>query len=467
MAKIFCILRQNGEFWNVLKVLIHFMKDTKGNKQTETEQLTNAEQGSLLPVSQSNATSIIKQPWQLTKVQYDFNLIEKNIYTKIIEKCQKFMNGENDSNFQVENTEFGDYPVITFAINEIEGYRHYDRIRAALDRITHSSFGVPLEEGWDFDQINMFQEVKSGKEKGVVSMSLTIKFFDILRNMHIYKLLDTEVCYRFQSVYAERIYELLVNNKTKVSYMIENLKKMFKLEDKYKNNGDFIKRVILPAQKEMKEMDICPFYFEYELGREGRKVVRIDFIVIEKADAARKNEKIEQLKIETASVVKLSDDIIASVKACFPKLVIREDVKLKLMNAQLNFGVNETCGLIVQIKVKYDKAKAEGKIKGTMSAYFIGTLERMTEEQKQKIKELHTAKVVEKPKDDNVYPFKRINVGKDDEFYSFGEDDEYTYYTLKFIAHYAKVMNYSKKQVMEQGFEELDNGYWRIKKEEK
>lgn len=66
---------------------------------------------------------------------------------------------------------------------------------------------------------------------------------------------------KFRSVYALRFYEKVVGQNTPVTYTIDELRAMFKLEKKYKLNKDFIKKVVQAAKDELDE--ISPWSFDY------------------------------------------------------------------------------------------------------------------------------------------------------------------------------------------------------------
>jgi plasmid replication initiation protein len=63
--------------------------------------------------------------------------------------------------------------------------------------------------------------------------------------------------------------------KTPLTYQIEDLKAMFKVEGMYAQPADFIKRVIEPAKQELNKKS--PYSFTYTKGKEGRKVVKLTF----------------------------------------------------------------------------------------------------------------------------------------------------------------------------------------------
>ncbi len=348
----------------------------------------NLESGTVkLPVAVDKALSLngFVQSWYLTKMRYDFSLIEKNIFLKIVEKGQKFIKKEylgKNCNVEVEMGFSGEEATVTFPISEIAGKSHnYQLIKENLISLSEKRFGLPIDEGWDFAEMYLFSKIESSKQKGLMRVKLTNEFWKAFYNLKVFKVIDPNVAYKFRSVYTERIYELLVGNSTVISFELKHIRTMFCLENKYASNYDFINRVIKSSQKEMKELEDCPFYFEYELGYEGRTAKNISFRVIDKAKADMRARNLQALKEDTEGV-ELNETVRDTIRRYFPRMTMRDDVELKMKRAQKILGVKGFCDKIEELYVKAKNLKDNGQLKGTMSSYFIGSLDR-TSEQKQ------------------------------------------------------------------------------------
>ena len=267
--------------------MLNMADQEKENSIENTESLGSGT--SKLPVAVDKALSLngFVQSWYLTKMRYDFSLIEKNIFLKIVEKGQKFIKKEylgKNCNVEIEMGFSGEEATVTFPISEIAGKSHnYQLIKENLVSLSEKRFGLPIDEGWDFSEMYLFSKIESSKQKGLMRVKLTNEFWKAFYNLKVFKVIDPNVAYKFRSVYTERIYELLVGNSTVITFELKHIRTMFCLENKYASNYDFINRVIKSSQKEMKELEDCPFYFEYELGYEGRTAKNISFRVIDKA----------------------------------------------------------------------------------------------------------------------------------------------------------------------------------------
>ncbi|MEG2985018.1 MAG: replication initiation protein [Peptostreptococcaceae bacterium] len=80
--------------------------------------------------------------------------------------------------------------------------------------------------------------------------------------------------------YAQRLYDLLrvwSGTKQVINYEVEELKELLQIDKKYNLYGDFKRRVILPAIKELN--DTGYFNIDIKENKIGRKVDSIDFIV--------------------------------------------------------------------------------------------------------------------------------------------------------------------------------------------
>lgn len=114
--------------------------------------------------------------------------------------------------------------------------------------------------------------------------------------------------------YAQRLYDLLrvwSGTKQVINYEVSELKDLLQIEEKYNLYGDFKRRVILPAIKELNETG----YFEIEIkeNKVGRKVESIDFYVkdLDKRKYFSKEEIIKEIPsivLEDVAITSSSDE---------------------------------------------------------------------------------------------------------------------------------------------------------------
>ncbi len=117
------------------------------------------------------------------------------------------------------------------------------------------------------------------EKKGVVALSFTKWVKPYLQELQgaytSYRLLEIK---HLKSSHAMRLYELIMQFKStgfKVD-SLDNLKRYFGVEDKYKRWVDFDKRVLKKATKEIN--DCTAYAVKYQPQKKGRKVVGVKFI---------------------------------------------------------------------------------------------------------------------------------------------------------------------------------------------
>jgi plasmid replication initiation protein len=115
------------------------------------------------------------------------------------------------------------------------------------------------------------------EKRGIVKFEIQPEIFEAILNFSKgFRKYELKTAFEFESIYAMRFYELLSGKEGEtITYSLNNLKIMFQIEYKYKLTTDFIRYIIMPAQKELKEK--APFSFEYKLEKKGKKIVGFTF----------------------------------------------------------------------------------------------------------------------------------------------------------------------------------------------
>ena len=129
------------------------------------------------------------------------------------------------------------------------------------------------------------------KGKGTITLifapALKPYLLELKKNFTSYAL---ENVLSLKSTYSIRIYELLKQYEKigERKFKVSTLKSILKVEKMYASYGDFKKRTIQAAQKELKEKcDIC---FEIEEIKKGRSVEEIKFLICKNMDFVRNKE---------------------------------------------------------------------------------------------------------------------------------------------------------------------------------
>ena len=217
------------------------------------------------------------QSYIVTSAKYDYSVYEKRILYRLIEMFQGLTKGiKLNEKIKLQQDLF-DVRIVTMPIALFlngEDDKNYARIKSAISSLEDKSFTYEDDKTWEV--IRIISEPKIDKYSESVRFRINPKvvsaFLDFSKGFSKYELVTAM---QFESVYAMRFYELLSEQKQPITYSIENLKIMFKIEGKYKLTADFIRYVIDPAKKELDKNS--PYSFEYKPLKTGRKITAIKF----------------------------------------------------------------------------------------------------------------------------------------------------------------------------------------------
>ena len=117
-----------------------------------------------------------------------------------------------------------------------------------------------------------------------------------------YRQYSLEIALNLPSPFAVRFYILMAKSASPLVYSIDELKAMFGMEDKYTQTADFIKKVILPAQKVLDDAAVSSFHFERI--KAGTKVTALKFYPVR-----REQPSDNQLAAKISTSIYLDKDI--------------------------------------------------------------------------------------------------------------------------------------------------------------
>jgi len=242
------------------------------------------------------------QSYILTTAKYDYSVYEKRILYRIIELMQEYTKGKTlNSRYSITKTMFDDIDVImpASAFLKDEKDQNYTRTKDALLSLNRKVIQYEDRESWG--AFNLIERPVVHKIRDNISfrISPTIAkaFLDFSKGFSKYEL---ETAMSFKSEYSMRFYELLSGQKKPITYSVENLKIMFKVEDKYKLTANFINKVIEPAKKELDEKS--PYSFEYKPVKLGRKITSIKFYPV--YQPKNRDAKIEAKRLQKSTSLK-------------------------------------------------------------------------------------------------------------------------------------------------------------------
>ncbi|MCA4808108.1 replication initiation protein [Myroides odoratimimus] len=253
----------------------------------------------------------VLQSYILTTAKYDYSVYEKRILYRIIELNQNLMEGKKlNSKYAVNPTLHRSFeyimPYSAFLTDEDKDKNH-KRIKEAF--LTLSQKIIEYENDVVYKCAGIVFNVKLEKRQDVISFYVADWIYNALMDFSKgYRKYELATAMSFQSEYSMRFYELFSNQAKPINYGIDTLKEMFGISDKYVGRpSDFIKRVVIPAKKELDELS--PYTFIYKELKTGRKITSLQFIPIyqaSKEDAILKSKQIGQ-KISTGFYLDATD----------------------------------------------------------------------------------------------------------------------------------------------------------------
>jgi len=214
-----------------------------------------------------------------TTAKYDYSVYEKRIIYRLVELAQCELEGISFRNGckKLEHDLFGlvniTIPIASLLPNEVIDKNHL-QIKKALISLSEKYLIYEDTEIWE--KINIVVLPKIQKRKSDISFTVDPKIWDCILNFSKgYRKFELKIAMQFESIYSMRFYELMSNQKSPITFVIEELKSIFQIENKYKASKDFIKRVIEPAKK---ELDLkSPYTFKYKMNKKGRSFYSITF----------------------------------------------------------------------------------------------------------------------------------------------------------------------------------------------
>lgn len=289
----------------------------------------------------------------------ELSLYEQRILLKVVEFAQQQLKGRLIKNcmFRMEHTL--DNVRIEIPVRYIltDGSKHYEDVREAASKLMGRRF-----EFWDTNSgawysSPLIYNVAYVEGGGLLSFYVSKMLFDVILDFTKgFCKYDLETALSLSSPYAVRMYALVASQSRPIVYTIGQLKKMFGVEDKYKQTRDFLIKVIDAAKKNLDDAQCNSF--TYSKIKSGKKVESICI-----APLRRRQLTPEELAAKV-SLKRLVDNEILVVLISYIGFTTKEISAHKIL-------LNEFCKLpyatdtIYNIERRYRKGK---KTKGYVIA---------------------------------------------------------------------------------------------------
>lgn len=272
----------------------------------------------------------VVQSYLFTTAVYDFNVYEKRIIYNLVRLAQSQLEGIklSDSLYKIDHA-YKDYLVVELPISDFltdQDDKNHSRIKAALKSLHQKTFTYQEDGVWECFSIIANPKIRLRSSK--VSFIVDSRVWDVLLNFTKgFSRYDLEIAFKLESTYSMRFYELLAGQKEPIVYSIENLRKEFKLDGKYKLNKDFIRRVVESAKN---ELDLkSPVTFTFRPLKEGKKITRIMFYPLRQEGKEPQDAFFKEIIRKYGSSVHLSsEEKRLLVEIGFSEIGIRNNLEL-------------------------------------------------------------------------------------------------------------------------------------------
>lgn len=334
-------------------------------------------------VSSPDEAKMILQSYVLTTAKYNFSVFEKRILYYCVKEAQKHLQGlKLDRNINIETIIHEPATEITMPISAIligEDDKNHFQVKTALYSLLDKKIVYEDHKVWTaFTMIQQPSVSKTGETATfTVNPILWQCILDFSKGFHPYEL---QAAMRFTSVYSMRLYEFVSNPKRgfEPEVPIDVIRGWFGLENKYPNNFDFIKRIIIPAQKDLDKS--APWSFDFEPIKEGRKYTKIKIIPRECPQNGDKELQAHVLERRTNISWDIPD---REVRAYLKDVIGYSDTELKnnretWKNASIYLG-DELRSIIQDKFIAGRTLEKQGLLHSTVKAYVVGSIKKIVE----------------------------------------------------------------------------------------
>lgn len=219
----------------------------------------------------------IVQSFLLSVTRVRLSLYEQRILTKIVEHGQSAIKGLSPMQYKHVENPFGN-ETIEIPIRYIlaDKSKDYAKVISACKALMRRQFEFYDPQTKTYYADTVIHNVLHVSGTGKVSFMVSKVLYKVMLDFSLgYKAYDLEKALNLPTPYAVRMYVLLNNQKTPLTWDVDKLKGMFGVEDKYKQTRDFIKKVIEPARVALVNNSCNGF--TYSRVTEGKKVVALRF----------------------------------------------------------------------------------------------------------------------------------------------------------------------------------------------
>lgn len=254
----------------------------------------------------------LTQSFLLSITRVRLSLYEQRIITKIVEHGQSVLTGLSTLQYKHVTNPFENEKIeVPIRYILTDGSKDYQKVITACKNLMSRKFEFYEPTTKTYYADTCIHNVKHVQGSGKVEFMVSRVLYDVMFNFQLgYKRYDLERALSLPTPYAVRMYVLLNEQTTPLTWDVEKLKSMFGVADKYKQTRDFIKKVIEPARVALVKANCNGF--TYSRVYEGNKVKSLRFFPV----------KVKEM--DTQKYTDLSTEGIINYKAV--QVMLREDM---------------------------------------------------------------------------------------------------------------------------------------------
>ena len=224
---------------------------------------------------------VTKSNYFIKNSSYDLSLEEQRIILTLSSMVQP-----EDQDFKVYTIKIAEFLELIGVVDQSK----YTELPKITRELMKKVFEINDEVTGDFLQVAWLSAVKYKKSSGEIDLEFSPHLKPYMLNLKgFYTKYKLHNILAMKSKYSPRLYELLKLNeyqKKGFSVHIDELRKLFKAENLYKNYNDFKKKVLIKAQEELELYS--DIRFEFVEVKAVRKVSYINFYVFKNTPTAKK-----------------------------------------------------------------------------------------------------------------------------------------------------------------------------------
>ena len=250
-------------------------------------------------MEESNKDVLAIVGYNLATIRSRYGIYEERILTKVLEKAQYDMRRKyyGETNLpQGAIWDSGEY-VIDMTMQDIMGLSHeYTAVKKALENVQKEY--IQYTQGKQWIGIVLFPYAKADYGTGKVQIKMMKEGYALLTDFAKgHRFFNPVVAGKLQTTYAVRLYRIIANQGTPITYNIEELKKMLGVGDKYKGSvNKFVQKCLQPAQIELDNEADFTFTYKIDYVKEGKGRPRAKNIMLIPIDLKKvKSVEVEQL----------------------------------------------------------------------------------------------------------------------------------------------------------------------------